>query len=104
MTATQLHASARGGWAAILVLAVVSTYLARLAFFGSIARIGGAQTALLTPLEILLTITWSVIFLGERLTPVQWLGGLLILGSAMLAIQRLGRVRGPLRWRLWART
>ncbi len=91
------------GWAAILTLAVVSTYLARLAFFGSISRIGGAQTAMLTPLEILLTITWSVIFLGERLTPVQWLGGLLILSSALLAIERLGRSRRPLRWRLWAR-
>ncbi len=92
-----------GGWIAILVLAVVSTYLARLAFFGAISRIGGAQQAMLTPLEILLTIIWSVLFLGERLTPVQWLGGLLILSSALLAIQRLGRVRRPLRWRLWAR-
>lgn len=91
------------GWVAILVLAVVSTYLARLAFFGAIGRIGGAQMAMLTPLEILLTILWSVLFLGERLALVQWLGGLLILSSALLAIQRLGRVRRPLRWRLWAR-
>ncbi len=92
-----------GGWIAILVLAVVSTYLARLAFFGAISRIGGAQVAMLTPLEILLTILWSVLFLGERLTLMQWLGGLLILSSALLVIERLGRVRRPLRWRLWAR-
>jgi drug/metabolite transporter (DMT)-like permease len=92
-----------GGWVAILVLAVMSTYLARLAFFGAISRIGGAQVAMLTPLEILMTILWSVLFLGERLTLVQWLGGLLILSSALLAVQRLGRVRRPLRWRLWAR-
>lgn len=91
------------GWIAILALAVVSTYLARLAFFGAIGRIGGVQMAMLTPLEILLTILWSVLFLGERLTLMQWLGGLLILSSALLAIERLGRVRRPLRWRLWTR-
>jgi drug/metabolite transporter (DMT)-like permease len=74
------------GWAAILILAIVSTYLARLAFFGAVSRLGGAQVAMLTPLEILLTVIWSVLFLGERLTMVQWLGGLLILASAGLAI------------------
>lgn len=96
-------APTRNGWIAILALAIVSTYLARLAFFGAIGHIGGAQMAMLTPLEILLTILWSVLFLGERLTVVQWLGGLLILSSALLAIQRLGLVGKPLRWRLWAR-
>ena len=88
-------------WAAILALAVVSTYLARLAFFAGVARIGGGQAALLTPLEIFLTVLWSIFFLGERLTLMQWLGGLLILASAALAIERLGRVRLPLRWRLF---
>ena len=34
---------------------------------------------------------------------ISWaLGGVLILASAALAIQRLGRVRLPLRWRLFA--
>jgi drug/metabolite transporter (DMT)-like permease len=90
-----------GGWLAILVLAVVSTYLSRVTYFAAIARIGGAQVALLTPLEIALTVVWSVLFLGERLLPVQWVGGLLVLASAALAVERLGRVRVPLRWRLW---
>jgi drug/metabolite transporter (DMT)-like permease len=88
-------------WAGILAIAVVSTYLARLAFFAGVARIGGGQSAMLTPVEIFLTVLWSILFLGERLTPVQWLGGALILASAALAIQRLGRVRLPLRWRLF---
>lgn len=92
------------GWVAILLLAVVSTYLARLAFFGAVARIGGAQVAMITPLEILLTVLWSTLFLGERLTTVQWLGGLLVLASAVLAIERLGRARVRIRWRLWGRT
>ncbi len=95
-----LAAPTLGGWAAILVLAVASTFLARLAMFGAIARIGGAQMAMLTPLEIMMTVFWSIIFLGERLAALQWLGGLLVLLSALLAIERLGRVRAPLRWRL----
>jgi drug/metabolite transporter (DMT)-like permease len=85
------------GWAAILVLAVVSTYLARLALFGAVARIGGAQVAMMTPLEILLTVIWSLLFLGERLTTLQWLGGLLILASAALAVQWLGHWPARLR-------
>lgn len=88
------------GWAAILVLAVVSTYLARLALFGAVTRIGGAQVAMLTPVEILLTIIWSMLFLGERLSAVQWLGGLLVVSSAALAIEHLGRVLASVRTRL----
>lgn len=91
-------------WLIILTLALVSTYAARLSLFAAIARIGGGQTSMLTPLETLLTILWSMLFLDERLTPVQWAGGLLVLSSALLAIERLGRVRLPLRWRLWSRT
>ncbi|MCB0160671.1 MAG: EamA family transporter, partial [Caldilineaceae bacterium] len=32
-----------------------------------------------------LTIVWSVLFLGERLAPLQWLGAMLILFGALLA-------------------
>ncbi len=91
------------GWLAIVALAVVGTYLSRLALFAAISRIGGAQMSLLTPLETLLTVTWSFFFLGERLTPIQMLGGLFILASALLAIRRLGRAQWPPRWRTWAR-
>lgn len=93
----------RAGWLAILTFAVVSTYLARLSLFAAVSRIGGAQVALLTPLEVLMTVLWSILFLGEWLSGLQWVGGLLILASAALAIQRLGRVRVPMRWRLWLR-
>ncbi len=87
----------RAGWAAILALAVVCTYLARLALFGAVRRLGGGQVAMLLPTEILLTVVWSFIFLNERLTPVQWVGGVLILTSALLAIERLGRPRATRR-------
>jgi drug/metabolite transporter (DMT)-like permease len=73
------------GWASILALAVVSTFLARLLLFAGVRRLGSGQIALLAPLETLLTVIWSFLFLGERLTAVQWIGGLLILLSMALA-------------------
>jgi drug/metabolite transporter (DMT)-like permease len=81
-----------GGWLEVLLLAVVSTYFARLGYYAAIGRIGSGQLALLGPLETMLSVIWSVLFLGEQLAAVQLLGGVLILSSALLAVQRFGRV------------
>lgn len=81
--------------AVIIVLAVVGTYFARLALFAAIARIGSGQIALLWPLQTFTAIVVAVIFLGERLTLIQWLGGALVLAAAFLALPgiRLRRIR-----------
>ncbi|RIK41227.1 MAG: hypothetical protein DCC55_12620 [Chloroflexi bacterium] len=92
-----------GGWLAVVGLVIVSTYLSRLLMVAAINQIGSGQMALLSPLETLLTIIWAMLFLGERLSPLQWAGGALVLASALLAIQRLGRARWRPRWRMWAR-
>lgn len=80
-------------WGLLLVLAVVSTYLARLTMFAAIRAVGGSQIGLLAPFETMLTVLWSVIFLQERLSLLQWVGSTLVLLSALLAVRRLGRVR-----------
>ena len=80
------------GWFQVLLLAVVSTYFARLGYYAAIPRIGSGQLALLGPLETMLSVIWAVIFLHERLAPWQVAGGVLILASALLAVQRFGRV------------
>jgi drug/metabolite transporter (DMT)-like permease len=79
----------------IVVLAVVGTYFARLALFAAIARIGSGQIALLWPLQTLTAIVIAVIFLQERLTPIQWFGGALVLAGTFLALPgiRLRRIR-----------
>jgi len=87
------HAPAWQGWLLVGTLAVVSTYLSRLAMFVAVREIGGGQFSLLAPLEMLLTVIWSVMFLQERLSAWQWAGGGLILVSAVLAAQRWLRVR-----------
>jgi drug/metabolite transporter (DMT)-like permease len=92
------------GWLTAIVLAVVSTYISRLLLFAAVSRIGGGQMAMLSPVETLLSVFWSFLFLDERLTPLQWVGGLFILTSAVLAIQRLGLARLRPRWRLWAKS
>jgi len=91
------------GWLSIIVLALVSTFVARLLFVSAVDRIGSGQMSLLSPLETLQTITWSMLFLGERLTVLQLVGGALVLGSALLALRRLDLAKWRPRWRNWTR-
>lgn len=90
-------------WVAIAVLAVLSTFLARWAMYSAVSYIGSAQMSMLNPLEILLAVVWSILFLHERLSLTTWLGGGLILFSALLAIQRINLARQRPRWRAWIR-
>jgi drug/metabolite transporter (DMT)-like permease len=78
------HPVSSVGWLAILVTGIVSTAFARLALFGAIHRIGSGQVALFGPVEILLGVLWTTLFLRERMTPVQWAGALMIVLSAAL--------------------
>lgn len=91
------------GWLIIGVLALVCTYLGWLAMFTGIRTIGSGQVALLIPLETLLSMLWAFLFLKERLTFWQTIGGSLIFLSTILAVQRLIRVRWRPRWRAWLR-
>ncbi len=92
------------GWVGLITLAVVSTFLARLAMYAAVTHIGSSQMSMLTPLEILLAVIWSVAFLGEQLTVAHVLGGALILVSTLLAIQRLNLTWRRPRWRTWFRS
>ena len=91
------------GWFYIILLGVVSTYMARLFLYSAIRHVGSGQMSLLMPLETLLSICWAVLFLNERLNMFQWIGGMLIVFSAVLAVQRIRLGNWPLRWRVWTR-
>lgn len=60
-------------WGPILGLTAV-TFLSRLMLFLGVKHIGGMQTALLGLGELLVAIPFSFLFLGERLTAIQWIG------------------------------
>lgn len=90
-------------WLLVSALAFLSTFVSRLAFVAAVDRIGGGQMTLLTPLETLLTVCWSMLFLQEHYTLLQWVGGALVLSSALLAVQRLNIAKWRPRWRNWTR-
>lgn len=76
------------GWGVVLWTGIVSTAIARFALFAGIRRIGSGQTALLGPVETLLTVLWAILLLDERLSPLQVLGGALVIAGATLAFRR----------------
>lgn len=99
----QWHDPGAQGWAYIVTLAVVSTFIARFALYGGMQYLGSGQVSLTVPLETLLSVTWSMVFLHEKLFGWQWAGAVFILASMTLAIQRLRFARRSARWRAWSR-
>lgn len=73
-----------------LRLATVSTFLAIWAYAKGICSIGATRAAVVSSLEIPGVVILSRLFLGERLTVAQMLGGTLILAGVVL-IQWSGR-------------
>jgi drug/metabolite transporter (DMT)-like permease len=78
-------------WGVIGGMALVSTIVAVPALYGAIARLGAARASLLGTLEPLFTVLLAFLILGEPLRPAVLLGGLLILGGAVLAQGRRGK-------------
>ncbi|MFW5771683.1 MAG: DMT family transporter, partial [Phototrophicaceae bacterium] len=66
----------------------VSTGLSRLAMFAGVKFLGGQQTAFLAITEIGVALTLAFIFLGDRLTAMQWVGVFILSVSLMLIRQR----------------
>ena len=97
------HVPGLVGWLFIGVLGLVGLGV-RAATVGAIRYIGSGQLALLNPLASLLAVVWSILFLSEKFSLVQWFGGLLIITSALLTIHRIRRARRFRRgWRSWLR-
>jgi probable blue pigment (indigoidine) exporter len=74
-----------GGWAALMGVSVGTT-IGILALFTSIKRIGPFRTALIMFLEPLLSTVFSAPVLGEVITPIQALGGAVML-AALVSFQ-----------------
>ena len=72
-------------WFGLLGIAIFSTALAISAFYAATARIGAAQTALVSTVEPVWTITLATLFFGESLAPIQLLGGAFVIGGVILA-------------------
>lgn len=90
------------GWVAILALGL-TTALSRLTMFSALERLGGVETSIAGPLELLVSLVLALLLLGDRLTGVQWAGGLLLMASLWLISRdpgmRLAEGNEPLEWR-----
>ncbi|MGY1617200.1 DMT family transporter [Geodermatophilus sp. SYSU D00691] len=86
---------AAAGWLWLACIAVVSTVVAMLAFFAGLRRTGAATAAILSTFEPVVTAALAAVVLGEFLTPVQLLGGLLVLSSVAVLQLRAGRTTAP---------
>jgi drug/metabolite transporter (DMT)-like permease len=75
-------------WPGILGVAVVAGFLATQGFYAGAKRIGAAQASLISTVEPLWTIVAAGVLLGEVLTPVQWIGGGLIITGVLLSQTR----------------
>ncbi len=78
----------------LIILCVIHTGLAFLLFFISIEKLPGHTVALLSYVDPLFSIVLSVMVLGERMTPLQIVGAVLVLG-ATLAGEYVGQRKRP---------
>jgi drug/metabolite transporter (DMT)-like permease len=77
------------GAGAVVALALVSTVAPLVLLLAGMRRVGAVVASMLSTLEPLVAVLSGALFLGERLTPLQLVGGLFILG-AVVALARGG--------------
>ena len=81
-------------WALLGVIALCSALLPFAMFFAGLARVAAARAGIVSLLEPIVAIGSAALFLGERLSPAQGLGALLILaGVGWVAVSERGN--GP---------
>lgn len=79
------HPPATGtGWLAVVAIAVVCTVLAILFFFEGLERVGAVKASVYSTVEPVFTLILASVVLGESITPMRVLGGLLIVGAVLL--------------------
>ncbi len=78
-------------WLSVAAIAVVSTVVSMIAFLAGMALVGPSRASVLASLEVLVTLVLAFLLLGERLSPRQWGGAVLILGA--VAFQNAAALR-----------
>ncbi|CAN5760765.1 DMT family transporter [soil metagenome] len=72
-------------WLPLLLLGVLSTAVAVQTFYAGSKRIGAANASLVSTIEPVYIIAMATALLHETLTPVQMVGGALVIGGVLLA-------------------
>lgn len=71
-------------WLGLIALALISTIMPSFAMLAGIGRLGASRAAILSTTEPVMTVVLAVVLLREQMTPVQFVGGLLVLASVVL--------------------
>lgn len=71
-------------WSVAVGVALFPTMIAISLFLASLPRIGAARASLLSTVEPVVTVVLAATLLGDRLSPVQLLGGGLVLAAVVL--------------------
>ena len=79
-----LGSMAGKGWISLLVIGLIHTGVFYCVYFSAMKELPGQKTAILSYIDPLVAVIVSVAILGEPLTWLQALGGLLILGFTLL--------------------
>lgn len=81
-------------WVNLIILALVHTGLAYLLYFGSMKELNAQSIAIFSYIDPVSAVVMSVIFLGENITLLKVVGGILILGSTYFAENK--RIKRPI--------
>ena len=71
------------GWISLLVVGIVHSGIAYCLYFSALKDIPGQEAAILSYIDPLVAVAVSVFVLGEQLTALQLIGGILILGFTL---------------------
>ncbi|MGZ4456263.1 MAG: DMT family transporter [Nocardioides sp.] len=72
------------GWLWLGLIALVSTVAAIILFFVGLARVGPTAASLLSIVEPVVTVGGAALVFGDSLSPLQAVGGVLVLGTVAL--------------------
>jgi drug/metabolite transporter (DMT)-like permease len=82
---------AAGGWLWIVALTLICTVVAVSAFLVGMALVGPATASIVSTIEPLVTVASAMAIFGERLGPLQAVGGALVVGAVVLMQAKVRR-------------
>ena len=74
-----------GVWGLLALIVLIPTVIAVLLYLRGLGGLGAAQAAIISTFEPLFTILLAMAVLGERLSPLQWAGAVILLAGVVLA-------------------
>lgn len=82
----EFHHKTPSAWAAIAVVALVSTWGAYMAYFAGLRLVEATRASVVATVEPLVAAAVAYVWWGERFTPMGYAGGLLILAAVGLMV------------------